>query len=536
MRITLISLACMMGLAACQPNQTELESTESPIASAQTTHQISTLTPNTEVQAPLVAKIKGMPVAQSMVDESIQLKLYDLEWAKYELRRASLAQLVEQALKSGRVAGEDIEVLLVPPMPPRLTVSPDGQPQLGVADAPVTVSVFCSYQSSHCGRMQATYEELAELYAGQLRFVFYDYPQPFHRQGPEASFAARCAEALGRFEPFHKALWAQQNNLGTALYQRLAKQLNVDEKEFAACVDERRYLSRVKANTELAESFGFGNVPVTLINGLYLNGPKTVDTLRFFVDQELVRLGIEPGQALAAQETLQQSELPLRLEGVMLSDDASVSTAMIRHLGNDQIGSYRQDQNLEKDVFLVLIEADRVVIENQGQLEYLPLQTGGGEGGEMDMAQSDQSSPGTATLSNTSEESVDQQEEIPEEIRMAAESQGFTARPIVEAQGETPLSRAWLQQQLQNESALRAHFKPTELEVEGVHILKLRDVADNEFYQTLGLMEGDVVLRVNDEWVHEAQNNLFAHLETGQSVSVVLMRRGLPVHLKYAIN
>lgn len=131
---------------------------------------------------------------------------------------------------------------------------------------------------------------------------------------------------------------------------------------------------------------------------------------------------------------------------------------------------------------------------------------------------------------------MEDQQDIPEEIRMAAESQGFKARPIVAPKGETPLSRAWLDRQLQRQAELEAHFKPAELEVEGVHVLKLRGVEENEFYQTLGLKEGDVVLRVNDEWVHEAQNNLFASLESEQEVSVVLMRRGLPVHLKYAIN
>jgi type II secretory pathway component PulC len=107
---------------------------------------------------------------------------------------------------------------------------------------------------------------------------------------------------------------------------------------------------------------------------------------------------------------------------------------------------------------------------------------------------------------------------------------------VVDAVGETPLSKTWLDEQLNNTEQLQSHFSPTELEVEGVRVLRLDDVEENEFYQTLGLQEKDVILRVNKEWVHEAQNNLFEQLDSQQEVSIVLMRKGLPVHLKYSIN
>lgn len=555
MRKQLVSLLCLLGLVACQQNEesgaasapsvpnmpsehVSAAAQDAPASDTSASQSISEATPQQ-----VVARIKGLPVEQAMVDEAVKLKLYDLEWAKYELRRASLAQLVEQALQSGRVSGEEIEVLLEPPLPPRLDVDTKGQPHQGAAAAPVTLSIFCSYQSPHCARMQDSYQALQAHYGEQLRFVFYDFPQPFHRQGPEASFAARCAEEGGQFWPFHKALWAHQNDLGTALYERLASQLPLDQEAFAQCLKARKHLESVKANTEMAQAMGFGNVPVTLVNGLYLSGPKTTDTLRFFIDQELARLGTTtiPANVAGAETEIPASQLPLRLEGVILQGDPNRGTgkegsiAMIRHLEMDDLRSYKQDQPVMENVFVVLVEADRVVIEHAGQLEFLPLQqqapTGDGEYTAASGTAAAQQEQGARTPA-----AVQAEQDIPEEIRMAAESQGFKARPIVAPKGETPLSRAWLDQQLQRQTELADHFKPAELEVEGVHVLKLRGVEDNEFYQTLGLKEGDVVLRVNDEWVHEAHNNLFTSLENEQEVSVVLMRRGLPVHLKYAIN
>lgn len=538
MRKQIVSLICLLGLVACQQNEHSDAVSASPETEPSEQAQPASDSATAVAQAnqtELVAKIKGLPVEQAMIDEAIKLKLYDLDWAKYELRRASLAQMVEQALQSGRVSGDEIEVLLEPPIPPRLDVDTKGQPHIGAAKAPVTVSIFCSYQSPHCARMQSNYQELEAQYGDRLRFVFYDFPQPFHRKGPEASFAARCAEEGGQFWPFHKALWAHQSDLGTELYERLATQLKLDKAEFLQCIETRKHLEAVKANTEMAQGMGFGNVPVTLINGLYLSGPKTTDTLRFFIDQELARLGTStiPANVADASPEIPASQLPLRLEGVILQGEED-GVAMIRHLDQDDLRSYQQDQNLMEDVFVVLIEAERVVIENAGQLEFLPLV-------QASHAQAPTPSEHTALSSDQPGQEPapplqQAEQDIPEEIRIAAEAQGFKARPIVAPKGETPLSREWLDQQLQRQAELQAHFKPAELEVEGVHVLKLRGVEENEFYQTLGLKEGDVVLRVNDEWVHEAQNNLFAHLESGQEVSVVLMRRGLPVHLKYAIN
>ncbi len=532
MRNQLLSVVCMLGLVAC--------SQENNQNTAANVEQKALQNEMTDNSADLVARIKGMPVQQTMIDEEIALKLYDLEWAKYELRRTALSKLVDNALASGRVVGKDVEVLMAPPLPPRIELPDSTQPSIGNNNAPVTIAVFCSYQSTHCTRMQPVYDALATQYGEQVRFVFYDYSLAFHHDGPQAANAARCAAQAGQYAAFHKALWAHQDALNTATFERLASQLELPMPVFKECLKQGTFSATVKAEAELAQGYGFVNVPVTLINGLYLSGPKTVDTLRYFVDHELARKGIRQASVMTQSEPKQiaLSKLPLRVEGVVLSAGKGASVAMIRHIESDTLQAYHEDDPLLDQVFVVMIEADRVIIENAGQLESLPLQTGGStlaaaphgtriEGQEGETRPSESLAEGESLMS---------EEEISDEIRMAAESRGFSARPIVAAEGETPLSRRWLEDQLQNQAELQQHFKPAELEIEGVNVMKLRDVNENEFYQTLGLLEDDVVLRVNDEWVHSAQNNLFSKLENEREVSVVLMRKGLPVHLRYAIN
>jgi len=516
-------------------------------SSAIKTHSAETISSSVQQPpaSPVLARIQQKQIQQDELDKSIQLELYDLDWAKYELRRKALANMVADALESGLVDPEQIHVLIEPPIPPRLEVPLENQPSHGADNAPVTIAIFCSYQSSHCARMQSVYSRLLEAYPEQIRYVFFDYPQPFHRFAQGASYAARCAEAKGEFWRFHKALWTDQSNLNNTFYQRIAKQLEIDPGEFAQCLEEQTYLPQVKSNFDLAQSYGFGNVPVTLVNGLYLKGPKTFDTLRYFVDRELERsaasstsqtVASEPGTQKASDEVrMQRSELPLRLEGVVAGsggDDAN--SAMITHLESGDSRRYGQDDEVLPAVFLVMIEADRVVLENNGQLEFLPV-AGTTIAKETPSSMAGLYAQTNASGSSGASEAGEKSGELPPDMPPAEELE-YTPRPVVEAKGETPLSRKWLEDQLLNQSELAAHFKPAAHEVEGVHLVKLRDVQDSEFYQTLGLQEGDVVMRVNDEWVHEAQNPLFAQLENAQTVSVVLMRKGLPVHLKYAIN
>jgi hypothetical protein len=306
--------------------------------------------------------------------------------------------------------------------------------------------------------MQATYQQLQLDYGKQIGFEFFDFPQAFHSQAVSAANAARCANSMGVFGAFHRALWLSQQTLNDSHYLRLAKQLGLDEGVFQACLTAQAHVLAIDAHEELAKSLGFNQVPVTLVNGLYLSGPKVLEVFKYFIDLELARLGSSVS-----------SEVADRSNG---SREASESGDKDSEAQDDSVGTDGRDA----------------------------AQNG-----------------------------------LPEDMPEADELE-YTPRPVVPALGEIPLSRAWIEDQLLHQSELESHFQAAEHEVEGVRLTKLKGVADSEFYRTLGMQEGDVLMRINEQWVHEAQNDLFDFLETGDTVAVVLVRKGLPVHLVYRIK
>lgn len=109
-------------------------------------------------------------------------------------------------------------------------------------------------------------------------------------------------------------------------------------------------------------------------------------------------------------------------------------------------------------------------------------------------------------------------------------------RQVLNATPASPLSRVWLEQQLNRQPELEKNFISADLEVEGNHLLKLKPGETDSFYTQLGMQPGDVVMRVNNEWVHDGYNTLWEALRSAERVEISLMRRGLPVHLVYAVQ
>jgi len=76
---------------------------------------------------------------------------------------------------------------------------PDELDRLGVErgdpDAPLVVREFADYQCPACRSFYPTVKRLIDEYvdAGQVRFVFFDFPLDMHEHAVPAAEAARCA-------------------------------------------------------------------------------------------------------------------------------------------------------------------------------------------------------------------------------------------------------------------------------------------------------------------------------------------------------
>ena len=261
----ILSLAC---LSACAPD-----------------HKPAGFDQAASKETSAVARIDGVDIAMEAVDAPIQLGLYDLEWEKYQLRRASLKRMISDN-------GGPAEIFLKPPEPPRLIIDLQGRPLRGAPDAPVILSVFCSYQSSHCARLQPVLNNLRAHYGEALSLAYFDFPQGYHRYGTDAALAVRCAFDQTVSWDFADSVSSAFDDLNFRRFELLASQSGIDQTSFKSCYDAREFVPAIQDDIEYSRSLGFSSVPIVLVNGLYIKGPRDEAVYRFYIDQELTRLGV----------------------------------------------------------------------------------------------------------------------------------------------------------------------------------------------------------------------------------------------------
>lgn len=474
-------------------------------------------------QEGVVAKIDDAEITLSEVDQRILLKRHDLYLAEYQLRFETLSEIIEEYLR--RVPPESIKPsvdwLLSYPQPPRLNIDLSGRSLRGNPEAPIKLAVFCSYQSVHCASLNRVLHRLLDDYAGWIAIALFDFPMHYHRQAKAAAVAARCAGVQGLAWLYADGLYVRAKALTEQVFEQLATQLDLSSEPFKRCLAREDLHEAIARDSALARALGLQSVPVVFVNGLYVKGPMPYEHYAMWIEQESNRLGFsiaEPHpQAEAFRENsakLTETQLPLALSGTSISSNGENSTALIA-VRDDPARKFSVGDAVLTDVSLLAIRRHYVILDVKGRRERLSLK---GESGTYVRV------PLTSAL------------ERDEETMRRIEQLEGSAGKLVEPSAVVPLGREWLEQQLEHRAELEKKFVNAEHVVDGHNLLKLESIDSNEFFTALGFEDGDVVLRVNDTWVHSGQNQLWEALTSGQVVDVVFMRKGLPQRLQYIVR
>ncbi len=150
---------------------------------------------------------------------------------------------------------------------------------LGDTNAAAKIEVFEDFQCPACKQFTETIEPrvLAELVeTGKAYYVFHNYPfldkNSPAKESHGAANASLCANEQGKFWEYHDVLFANWNgeNEGNFNPERLisfSTVLDLDEDDFAACVNEGRYADEVQASFDLGASMGVTGTPTVFVNG-----------------------------------------------------------------------------------------------------------------------------------------------------------------------------------------------------------------------------------------------------------------------------
>ena len=253
------------------------------------------------------AKTRGVPVAELLeselgrraatVGESALREFYQknrehMRGASFDEMRTRIREFLEQdAQQNARLAfveelraRENVQVLIETP---RVQIAGTG-PARGPADAPVTLVEFSDYECPFCQRAEATVAALLAAYPDALRFEYRHFPlESIHPRAHAAARAAHCADEQDNFWGYHERLFTDGADLERAGLEESARKLNLELKDFRACLDAPRSEARVDEDLREGERLGVQSTPTFFINGIRMEGARDIAAFRKLIEREL---------------------------------------------------------------------------------------------------------------------------------------------------------------------------------------------------------------------------------------------------------
>jgi len=179
-------------------------------------------------------------------------------------------------------------------------------PQLGPANAKVTLVMAIEFDCPFCRKAWDTIDELRKRYGKDLRVVYRAYVV-HAKTATYAAHAACAANKQGRWRALAELIWAKAFDVRSAVPDAFAP-INIDALAKQAGLEMSKYAADVagpcpaEVAADIAEltKFGVHATPTFFINGRYMDGAKPLGDFVKLVDEELakanaaIKRGVKP--------------------------------------------------------------------------------------------------------------------------------------------------------------------------------------------------------------------------------------------------
>ena len=144
------------------------------------------------------------------------------------------------------------------------------------------VIVFSNFSCYYSSLSSLTINKILEKHGDLVRFVFRDSPEP---DSIISSIGARCAGEQGKFWEMHDLIFELQEDLSLISSEEEKKEALIQMSEiiklntslFANCLNEKRYLDKIKKDYEDGYSLNIKGTPTWFINGVQITGGLSED-------------------------------------------------------------------------------------------------------------------------------------------------------------------------------------------------------------------------------------------------------------------
>lgn len=163
----------------------------------------------------------------------------------------------------------------------------------GNKDAPITIIKWLDYQCPYCARSVTLVDEIAKKYPNKVKFVFKNFPLPFHKQAKTAAMYSLAAQNQGKYmEMYHKIFENYKNLKSNKDYPlEIAKELGLDIEKLKKDMKDPSLEKRIEKEMAQLRNSGIPrmSVPKFLINGKEPSG-RDVNAWSQIIDSELRKM------------------------------------------------------------------------------------------------------------------------------------------------------------------------------------------------------------------------------------------------------
>lgn len=164
-------------------------------------------------------------------------------------------------------------------------------PSRGGSGSALVVQIFSDFQCPFCARVVPTLEALQARYGDRVRFVWRNYPLPFHDHAMEAAEAAMEAFAQrgdAGFWAMHDLLFENQTELTRENLERFASEVGLDLTRFRRALDTHAHRAEVEADMAAVRTAGASiGTPSFFIEGHLLEGAQPLEVFVQAIDRAL---------------------------------------------------------------------------------------------------------------------------------------------------------------------------------------------------------------------------------------------------------
>jgi len=110
-------------------------------------------------------------------------------------------------------------------------------------------------------------DQILEAYPEDVKFVFKNYPLPFHQQAMPAAKAAVAAGKQGKFWEMHDEIFENYRTLSDDFYAKAAGEIGLDVEKFKKDMESPEVQELINSEMAEARTNDVRGTPTIFING-----------------------------------------------------------------------------------------------------------------------------------------------------------------------------------------------------------------------------------------------------------------------------